>query len=74
MLTGIRCCKGCVPPKRHIGCHSTCPEYSEEREEFDKTKEQIRIGRLETPKITTYDYDEIELSRFKRHKRRFRHR
>ena len=23
----ITCCKDCVPPKRHGGCHSTCPEY-----------------------------------------------
>ena len=23
----ISCCRGCEAPKRHLGCHSTCPEY-----------------------------------------------
>lgn len=26
----IKCCYGCVPPKRHIGCHGTCELYREE--------------------------------------------
>lgn len=39
----IRCCKGCVPPKRSIRCHSTCPEYLEEKErhdQFNKLKDE----------------------------------
>lgn len=31
-----RCCKCCVPPKRHIGCHSNCPEYLEEKKNLDR--------------------------------------
>ena len=23
----IYCCNGCVPPKKHGGCHATCPDY-----------------------------------------------
>lgn len=26
-MARINCCRECVPPKRHIGCHGTCPEY-----------------------------------------------
>ena len=27
----IKCCKDCVAPKRHPGCHGVCPEYLYER-------------------------------------------
>jgi hypothetical protein len=36
----IKCCKGCVPPKRHTACHDTCPEYQAEGSE-DFRKKQI---------------------------------
>lgn len=29
-MSGITCCKGCVPPKRHTGCHQYCHQYCEE--------------------------------------------
>lgn len=32
----IKCCYGCVPPKRNPWCHSTCPEYAEQKEKHDK--------------------------------------
>ena len=34
----IYCCRGCVAPKRHPGCHDHCPEYLAERAEHDKLK------------------------------------
>ncbi len=34
----INCCHGCVAPKRHPGCHSTCPEYLKQRAEYDERK------------------------------------
>ena len=34
-MVGIKCCKDCVPPKRHIGCHGTCQEYASERARID---------------------------------------
>jgi hypothetical protein len=27
----IWCCKECVAPKRHPGCHDRCPEYIEQK-------------------------------------------
>lgn len=32
----IKCCKDCVAPKRHVGCHGTCPEYLKEKAEHDE--------------------------------------
>lgn len=34
----IKCCLGCVAPKRHPGCHGTCPEYLSERAVYDELK------------------------------------
>lgn len=35
----MNCCHGCVQPKRKPGCHDHCPEYIEERAEYDRIKE-----------------------------------
>lgn len=32
----VWCCKDCVPPKRHIGCHSTCEEYITSKKAYDE--------------------------------------
>lgn len=37
----IKCCLGCQPPKRHAGCHSTCPEYKEQRATIDARREVL---------------------------------
>lgn len=34
----MKCCYGCVSPKRYPGCHSHCPEYIAERAEYDRRK------------------------------------
>lgn len=34
----IKCCYGCVAPKRYPGCHGQCPEYKAERAEYDRLK------------------------------------
>jgi hypothetical protein len=34
----IKCCYGCVPPKRNPYCHSTCQEYIAEKAEHEKIK------------------------------------
>lgn len=34
----IKCCYGCVAPKRHPGCHGRCPEYLSEKAEYDRQK------------------------------------
>ena len=34
----MKCCTGCVAPKRYPGCHDHCLEYIEERAEYDRRK------------------------------------
>lgn len=41
----IRCCYGCVAPKRHVGCHATCPNYIKEKEIND---ENLKTEQLES--------------------------
>ena len=36
------CCKDCVPPKRHLHCHSTCPEYLGAKAKHDAEAKLIR--------------------------------
>lgn len=35
----VKCCKGCVAPKRYPGCHNHCQEYLTARAEYDRLKE-----------------------------------
>lgn len=37
---GITCCKDCIAPKRHIGCHEVCLEYLSEKKKHDEMKEK----------------------------------
>ena len=32
----IKCCNGCVPPKRHTACWGHCPEYAREKAQHDE--------------------------------------
>ena len=34
----IKCCKDCVPPTRHIGCHAKCSKYLEEKAKWEEEK------------------------------------
>lgn len=38
----VKCCKDCVPPKRHPGCHDTCPDRIAEKLIEDLRKEEYR--------------------------------
>lgn len=37
----ITCCKDCVAPKRHVGCHADCQEYIDEKKKHDEKKAEI---------------------------------
>ena len=37
----INCCRDCVAPKRHVGCHSDCPDYLKEKRIHDERKAEI---------------------------------
>ena len=34
----IKCCRNCVPPKRHTACWGHCPEYLKENAEYEARK------------------------------------
>ena len=34
----IKCCKGCVPPKKNGYCHTYCEEYIQEKAEHDRQR------------------------------------
>ena len=34
----FECCKNCVAPKRHPGCHDHCEEYKTARAAYDEKK------------------------------------
>lgn len=38
----IKCCKGCVAPKRHTACWDHCPEYLEEKAKYEVLMEAER--------------------------------
>lgn len=38
----IICCKECIPPKRHTGCHQHCEEYIEQKVKLEKEKQAER--------------------------------
>ena len=38
----IKCCKGCVPPTRHPGCHGTCEQYKAEKAKWEEEKAKAR--------------------------------
>lgn len=40
-MSRFDCCKNCVAPKRHVGCHSTCEEYIEAKGKYDKIREKM---------------------------------
>ena len=37
----IRCCNGCVTPKRYPGCHDHCQEYAKDKAKHDAEKAVI---------------------------------
>ena len=37
---GIKCCLGCVAPKRYPGCHGSCPEYLNEKALHEAAREE----------------------------------
>ena len=44
----ISCCRYCVAPKRHPGCHDHCPEYIKEKAQHDVEKaEEDKRRRIE---------------------------
>ena len=59
----IRCCNGCVPPKRHLACWETCPDYAREKEKHRAEKERIKKAKQEEQVIDSYIASHAERTR-----------
>ena len=46
-----RCCKGCVAPKRHVGCHATCPEYVKENAQNEERMRAAHKEKMDTEAV-----------------------
>jgi hypothetical protein len=64
----MKCCIRCVPPKRHPGCHAVCPEYKEERAEYDRLKAAYNEKQSAIHSVTSQKYDGVRRA-YKRHGR-----
>ena len=42
MVNFICPCKDCVPPKRTLGCHSACQEYTDWKTAYETAKAKSR--------------------------------
>lgn len=68
MAIGIHCCKDCVAPKRHPGCHATCKEYIEEKAKYEEQKAKIKEAKENQPYVSIHDFDQILYAGCKRRK------
>ena len=55
----IKCCNGCVAPKRHTACWDHCPEYLAEKEQDEQKKAQDRLKRKVSSDIYQQRADRI---------------
>jgi hypothetical protein len=66
----IKCCKDCVAPKRHLGCHDTCEDYKKEKAEHDKSKQNERKKRESERLIDEHDFDMTPYAGIRKRRRR----
>lgn len=64
--THIKCCNGCVPPKRQVGCHVWCEAYLAEKAMNDADKNRIYNGRVKESALRQQKIDACE-----RYKKRY---
>lgn len=59
----FECCHQCKAPKRHPGCHDSCPDYIKAKKLWDARNENIRKKRT-----TEADFDaaRLNLARFRK--------
>lgn len=69
-MQAFKSCMNCVAPKRHPGCHGTCPEYLEARAEYDRLKSAYDREQAISASIYSSRTEKVEKAlRYKRHKK-----
>lgn len=66
----ISCCKGCVAPKRHPGCHGSCSDYIREKAEHDALMEEDYKRRHLNQNLADQKYAAITRATKKKRKRK----
>lgn len=64
-MSFFECCHYCVAPKRHAGCHSTCPEYIKQRKQWDELKAAEELAKRATPKMSPAQIRAIRKGKYK---------
>lgn len=62
----IKCCYGCVPPKRYPGCGAHCKEYKDEKAEYKRQMEEYE--RSKKPALSSYDFDKVRMTASRKRK------
>ena len=55
----VKCCKGCVPPKRYPGCGDHCKEYKEEKAQYKADIKREKEFKKNHPAISSYDFERV---------------
>lgn len=63
----IKCCRYCVPPKRHAGCHGSCEDYAIEKAEHEEKKAKREINKRKHTQIDDYEYIKMEKHAHRKH-------
>ena len=61
-------CKGCT--KRHIGCHSECEDYAEQRRIIEERKKKIYAVKDINRILNNREYERIEYAQKKKGKKK----
>lgn len=69
-MGSITCCHYCQQPKRHLGCHDTCPEYATDRAKLEAEK----AAKHKEMDVLNYNYNRNMDAKFRyfRNKRHIR--
>ena len=63
----IKCCKDCVAPKRHSGCHSICEEYIKEKAKHEELKAKMDANKKKYTQANDYECDCAERRAHRKH-------
>jgi hypothetical protein len=53
-------CYKCVPPKRKVGCHSTCKEHKDYLDKFHTEQNAIKEQHNKDRSFNTYTYHKVQ--------------
>ena len=65
----IECCANCIVPKRHIGCHGTCPDYIEQSARIRELNEEIHKKKMLQSTLTSVSIEGSERTMSRRSSR-----